>query len=395
MIDLSDVIVPDTQTLDRMLSKTKGRLFTKKGAGYLGSLLCDHEFVWDPSAETAWCNGTTIGWGPAFYTWLTMEERITVLAHELWHTGFDHMDRMTKVHDPEKWNIAADYVINNMLYNAGFVFGDKLMSLKPYLDLQYDGMTTEQVYNLLPDDPQPPRPMDRDVRPADEASKQRVTSSIIKAIQSSRMAKEIGVIPGEVELIIDQFLNPILPWEILLQQYFTEFSNDDYSWKRPSRRYDDEYLPSLLSDSGLEHLIYYIDVSGSVSDADVLRVNSEVKCIHENLAPKRLTVVTFDEQIQDSYEFTDDMPFDKIVIHGRGGTDLDPVRQHIIKHRPTAAVIFSDLYVHPMEMDPGVPVLWIVVGNKSAQTFFGRRIHIENEPVEPIPPGTPVVCVAG
>ena len=375
----ADVIVPNTQTLDRMLSKTKGRLFTKKGAGYLGSLLCDHVFVWDPSAETAWCNGTTIGWNPPFYTWLSPEERITVLAHELWHTGFDHMDRMGKVHCPQKWNIAADYVINNMLYNAGFVFGEKLMSLKPYLDLQYDNMTTEQVYNLLPEDPPAPQPLDNDVRPADEPSKQTVKSSIIKAMQASRMSKEVGVIPGEVELVMEKFLNPILPWEILLQHYFTELCSDDYSWKRPSRRYDDEYLPSLLGDSGLEHLIYYIDVSGSVTDEDVLRCNSETKFIHETLAPKRLTLVTFDESIQDTYEFTDDMPFEKIVIHGRGGTELDPVRQHIVKHKPTAAVIFSDLYCHPMEMDPGVPVLWIVVGNKSAKTFFGKRIHIDNE----------------
>ena len=204
-------------------------------------------------------------------------------------------------------------------------------------------------------------------------------SKIVKAAQASRMAREAGVVPGETELIIDEFLNPILPWEVLLARYFTELSKDDYSWKRPSRRYQDDYLPSLDGDNGLDHLIYYLDISGSVSDADILRFNSEVKHIHETFAPKRLTLVTFDTRLQDFYEFTDDMPFDKIVVHGRGGTSLVEVEEHIRKHRPSAAVIFSDLGCNPMQKDPGAPILWVVVGAPQASVPFGQMIHIKNE----------------
>ena len=403
-----DFKLPSEEILDRMLDKTKGRLFSMRGAGFLGSLLCSHRFVWDESCSTAWCNGETIGWNPKFFYWLTPEERVTVLAHELWHTAFDHMSRLGKLRCPDRWNYAADFVINLMLQKLGYVFGDKLMSLGPCLDPQYDEMTTEQVYDLLPDNPgkppppqpdqdpgsgqgkdgsgsgnqptqDPSKPLAGDLRPAPDGQAEKILGNIIKAIQASKMSKEAGVIPGEIELIVDRFLNPILPWEVLLQKYFTDLSNDDYSWKRPSRRYDTEYLPSLMGENGLEHLIYYMDVSGSVRDEDVLRFNSEVKHIHENLRPKLLTLVTFDTKIQDEWEFTDDMPFEKIVIHGRGGTSLDPVYHHIRKHRPTAAVVFSDLYCHPMAREPGAPVLWVVVGNKHARTHFGQVIHIDNE----------------
>lgn len=401
-----DVVPPSDTELDQLLARTKGRLFFMKGAGYLGSLLCDHSFVWDDTVPTAWCNGTTIGWNRKFFYWLTPDERVTVLAHELWHTGFDHMHRFSDMGPsecPDLFNKAADFVINLMLETFGYVFGAKLMSLEPCLDPQYAGMTTEQIYHLLPKPPKQPNPnapgdpgkgapddqgnssstspgLSGDLRvPAEGQDRQKQIGKLVKARQASQMSKEAGVIPGEIEQTIDKFLNPILPWEVLLNRFFTDLSNDDFSWRRPSRRYEDDYLPSLMGENGLEHLIYYLDISGSVSDADVLRFNSEVKHIHQNLKPKKLTLITFDTELQDEYEFTDEDGFESLTIHGRGGTCLEPVRKHIKKTRPTAAVIFSDLYVRPMSEDPKVPILWVIVDNQNAKPAFGQAIHIDNE----------------
>lgn len=412
----ADAIPAPENELNHMLGRAKGQLFLMPGAGFLGSLLCDHDYVWDPLAATAWCNGSVIAFNPSFFTWLTVPERVTLLAHELWHTGYDHMGRIGSMRCHDYWNRAADFVINLDLENNGFVFGPKLMSLKPCLDPQYANMSTEYIYDLIAPPPMgkpmpqpgdglpdpngqpsagsgqpssdPGNPMGGDVRAPDTADGQdAIKGKIIKAIQSSKMAKETGVIPGETALMIDEFLDPILPWEVLLSRFFNDISKDDYSWKRPSRRYEDEYLPSLWGDDRLEHLSYYLDVSGSVSEDDIRRFNSEVKHIHEEYNPKRLTLVTFDTEIRDTFEFYEDMPFDKIEVIGRGGTDLDPVRQHIRKHQPTAAIIFSDLFVHPMTPDPGIPVLWVVVGNKKAQVHFGRKIHINSEYHAPRVPG--------
>jgi predicted metal-dependent peptidase len=134
-----------------------------------------------------------------------------------------------------------------------------------------------------------------------------------------------------------------------------------------------------MGENGLEHLIYYLDVSGSVSDAVILRFNSEVRHIHQELRPKRLTLVTFDTRIQDIYEFSLDDPFEEITVTGRGGTSLAPVYEHIKDHQPTAAVIFSDLYCTPMQESPGAPVLWVIIGNPGAQTHFGKNIHMPLE----------------
>jgi predicted metal-dependent peptidase len=394
LFDPASIVLPDQAVLDRMMNQTKGLLFAKKGAGFLGSMLCDTDIIWHDEKRTAWTNGEVIAFNRKFFFWLTPQERVTVLAHELWHIACDHMGRFDKSHIHEYWNQAADFFINLMLKNNGYTFGPLLMSIKPCLDAQYDNMTTEQIYQLLLPPPSsgscsssPSAPpsnesgiMEGDLGPyPSEITKAKIVKKIVKALQAAKRSNEAGTVPGEVKVLIDEFLNPVLPWEVLLARFFTELSNDDYSWRRPSRRFDEEYLPSLIGENGLEHLIYYLDLSGSTSDLDVKRFNSEVKFIHEQLKPKLLTLVTFDTQITGEFVFTDDMPFEKLELHGRGGTCLKDVHKHIVKHKPSAAVIFTDLYVTPMREDPSVPLLWVCVNNPTAKVPFGRLIHLPKE----------------
>jgi len=396
--------LPDEATLNNMLDKTKARLLFKKGAGFLGSLMSKHKYVWDYTpGVTGWCDGVTIGIGVSYYLKLPRDSRVTLLGHELWHTGLDHFSRMGD-RDPKDHNCACDFVINNMMDHHGFTFE----GMNPCLDHQYDDMTTEQVYNLIHDPNKVPPPgssfgvcadadaggdgdpsgpgshpdqsnipsLSGDLRPSPEGSKIEILTKIVAAVQASQMAQEAGVIPGEITQLLDKFLNPILPWEVLLMNYMNELSNDDYSWKRPNRRYEDIYLPSLLGENGLEHIMKFFDVSGSVDDQQLNMANSEMRYVHSVLKPKLISLVTFDHKIQNEHQFTDDEEYVGIEITGRGGTSLGPVLDHIKKHKPTAAVIFSDLYCYPMSEDPGVPILWVVMDNPKAQVPFGKMIHI-------------------
>lgn len=381
--------LPENQ-LDRLLQKTKGRLFFKHNAAFLGRLLCDLDFQWDPSCKTAWTDGERIGFNPAFFTWLNPEERVTVLVHEVWHPGFLHnLPERVANRKHDLWNQAADHVINTMLVAEGFEFGPQLMQLSPCMDMRFKGMLTEQVYDILNKEQEsnPPAPTNTpgggaggdfsdDVRPA-TAEKGIIERKVVAAQQAAKAARQAGSVPGETSLLIDAYLNPKLPWEALLQQWFTALSNDDYSLQRPNRRFEDIYLPSLISNDGLEHLMYFWDISGSVTDEDIAQCNAELRHIHENLQPELLTLVTFDTSLHDFYEFTQDIPFENVKVTGRGGTDLREVQAYIEKTRPTAAVIFSDLFCAPMQQDPKIPILWVVLNNPSATVPFGKMVHID------------------
>lgn len=380
------------EAMQKKLSKIKIKLFLHAGAAFLGSIMSQTRFIWDdsPDCDTAWTDGITIGFNPSFWLKIPDEAKVTVLAHELWHIAYQHVLRLKEANrDPEKWNIAGDHLINLMLQKSGYKF-DGIQNC--YKDMRFTGMGTDQIYSLLPDPPAggggsgvgqgaggAGKPLGSDLRPPPKGKEIEVMGKVVQAVQAARLGNQAGTIPGEILLEIDKFLNPKLPWRVLLRRFFTEQSREDYSWKRPNRRYTDDYLPSLWSEDGLTTINYYLDISGSITDPNILRFNSEVKHIKEEFNPKRLDLVTFDTRIRDVYSFDEETPFEKVVVTGRGGTDLDPVAEHILKTKPNVAVIFSDLEVDPMPSVGGIPVLWVVIGSPNATVPFGQMIHIDDE----------------
>lgn len=76
----------------------------------------------------------------------TLEEIKFAIAHEVMHLGLGHLWRKG-TRNKEKWNIAADYAINNILdeENFGTTLG--------LVNHDYDNMSAEQIYEELPDPP--------------------------------------------------------------------------------------------------------------------------------------------------------------------------------------------------------------------------------------------------
>jgi predicted metal-dependent peptidase len=310
-----------------------------------------------------------------------------VLAHEAWHIAFQHMSRVEN-RIFTIWNDAADYVINNMLKKGGYY-----MDGFPYLlDDKFNNWTTEQVYDYLIDNeikvenPQDgdffvpgegPESMQGGMTPDQIAKK--AFGNVHNASTASKMSKSHGDMPGEVKQMIDEFLKPKLPWQEIFINFFEALSSVEYSFSRPNRRYADPMLPSRVGRSGLELIHYYLDVSGSISNKEIQRFNSEVKYIKETYNPERLVLITFDTKLQDFYEFEEDDEFEEIVVTGRGGTNLSQVWAHAKEHQPNAMVVFTDLHVSIPTEEPGPPVIWVVSGNSRAEVPYGTLINIEED----------------
>ena len=279
---------------------------------------------------------------------------------------------------------------------------------KPWLDHQYDGWTTEAIYDelikkrdeaLAANHPlggfQLPSPWmvnpitglsdDSDIVESDDPDAQKSIehtnlNNVLSASHSSAMGGGAGTMPGEIEATIKRFLAPKLPWEQILHNFFNELANQDYSWARPNRRYQDMYLPSLMDDDGgLDHIAYFLDVSGSISDGDIIRFHSEFKYVKEHFQPEKMTMLQFDTRITDEKVFLQEDPFEDTHVIGRGGTCLICVRDWIIEHQPAAVVVFSDLQVEPMQPLPqglNVPIIWIALNNTGAKVPHGELVHL-------------------
>lgn len=365
-----------TDELTRGLDKVQGQVFIGKAAAFLGSLMGGSEVIWTRDIPTAATDGINIWWNPDFFMQASLTLNKAVLVHELWHIARLHRLRQGP-RDNDDWNIACDYVVNADMLQDGFVFEN----FTPLHDPQYKDMAEEEVYDLLQKLPKvqlPPQLKDMIGAPSAE-DKQTILNKVITAVHAAHIANEAGSIPGNIEEMINTFLTPVVPWEKLLNDFFQDLQDTHYTWARPNRRYTDIYLPSRVDDEGrLQHLIYYCDVSGSISKEDALRFNSELKYVFETFQPKQVTAVQFDTRIQKIDEWKEGDSFREVKIVGRGGTSLECVRQHIMEHRPTAAVIFSDLYCTPMgEIPKDIPVIWVVVNNAGAEVPYGKKVHIK------------------
>jgi predicted metal-dependent peptidase len=377
----------DEQFLNEELNKTKAQMFIGGTGAFLGSLMCSLEFIWDETVQTAETDGVSLWWNPHWFLSLKPATRKTVLAHELWHPGLLHMIRRGN-RDPEIWNQAADYRINNDLKKEGYTFeGIEWCCLNPDLD-KGGRMVEEDIYDLLINSGAKPKPTwgvpgagKGDMRDPTEETILKGIANVVKAVQAAEASGQAGTVPGGTKGIIKKFLTPVVPWEGLLYKFFSDLAEIAYTWARPNRRYTNMYLPSTYEEEGrLDHLIYYLDVSASITAQERLRFNSEVKYIKETFNPRKLTLVQFDTRIMDEKTFEESDSFDVVTDAHGSGTSLVCVREHIEKHQPTAAIIFSDLEVTPMVRPTvHVPIIWIRIGRGGGHVpTYGEVIYIRN-----------------
>ena len=367
----------DLDQLNKDLDRTKSKVFLDPtNAVFLGSLMCSLEFKWDESIPTSGTDGTNLLWNPDRFKGLPLDSRKTDLCHELWHVALLHPLRRG-ARDHEIWNIACDIRIDLLLEAQGFTF-EGIGGVDR--DKKYKDWVEEDIYDDLIKNPPPKKKCTcaSHSMPDSKQLQQALINSVVQAMHQAVIAGQAGSLPGQIKETLNKFLEPVIPWQTVLMQFFTDLLEEDYTWSRPNRRYEDMYLPAKFMDEGkLEHLMFFEDVSGSISKADSIRFNSEVKYVQEVLKPSKLTLVQFDTKIQEVKEYLEEEPFEEFKVSTGGGTSLVCVRNYINEHKPTAAIIFSDMLVHPMQKpDFDIPIIWVAINNKSTKVNFGKLIHI-------------------
>ena len=268
---------------------------------FWGSLAMSLDLVADPTAKTAWVNGKTLGFNPAYIDTLSHDVAKGLLAHEVEHVALGHPWRR-EGRDQHQYNIAADKVINNDLRDAGFKLPDGVY----YAEGEEIGKSTEWVYTQQQqkqaDAPQPQQPdpepdeeeqdeqqagddgsPDDDSTGDDEGDGQPGDSDgdgdqpgdgqgdgegegepgdplgevrdaptgpdengdpapteqdwRERVAAAAVFAKGQGKMPATLQRQVDRVLKPTLDVKSLLLRFFTETAAADYSWSRRNKRY--------------------------------------------------------------------------------------------------------------------------------------------------------------
>jgi predicted metal-dependent peptidase len=366
----------------KALSKAKVALMGIPALVFFTTVLLNFKTLITRSVPTAAVDSTTIYFNPDFLMKLTPPQRVFVLLHEVMHVVFMHTCRRGE-RDARIWNYAGDYVINYYIRHMVELVGHIEMPQGLY-DPKYAGMTTNQVYDLLMQDPPPPSDQDMlDIQENEDATPEEVEQKVdqvlmqasIVAEQSARENSEEGTpLPQEIQIYLDSLKSPKLPWNRVLQKFMNESAKVEYSFKRPNRRFFPEHILPTASGRGLDHMALAIDVSGSITDDELLQFVSEVYSIIQSTKPKVVTVILFHHRIVSATEVRSVQDLMGIDMKGRGGTLVTPVMEWAEENKPQGMLIFTDGWIEKDYPILKIPTRWIIYDNPSFKPSFGQAI---------------------
>jgi predicted metal-dependent peptidase len=360
----------DAKAAEKM-GKAKARLVIDHP--FFASIVCSMPVTEDNTYPTMATNGKWIKYNAKFVNDMTMAECLFVLCHEVMHCVFAHMFRRG-TRDPWKWNVAGDYVINDILVNEKVGEMPKQGLLDHALVHRANG-TTEGVFDLLPDDKssggggrgcydgQGGNPLDEVIEDGgSEAERSEAEADMrVRLAQAAQAAKMCGKMSANIERFVDQALKPKVDWRDVLRRFISIRAKVDYTFAKPKRRFlaEDLYLPSLGGESMGEILIA-VDCSGSIGAEELAEFAAEITAIKEDVKPSVVHVAYFDSRVchYDKFEQDDEL---HIEPHGGGGTAFSPVFRYAEEHDidPVCCVFLTDLYCADFGDPTPYPVLWV------------------------------------
>jgi predicted metal-dependent peptidase len=328
---------------------------------------------------TSCTDGKVIRFNEHYLATLTLAEVAGLIAEEVGHCCFQHLPR-SKGKDHERWNQACDQVLWAMIRNMNQP--RCTLSADCDIDERYVGMSAEEIYHMLPENPPNPRPRNGDFRPGkndDPAHLEAEWKQAAAEVANSERMKGQGKLPDWLQTLIAAAQEPQVPWQETLRQFASQAARDNYSFSRPNKRYmaSGFILPSLYS-IRLGTIAVAIDTSGSICMQTLDAMLSELQAILDSAQPQSVHMITCNTRVQQAQEFLPGDSLRDFPIRAGGGTRFYPVFDHIDEQgiTPACLIYLTDLDGQFPNQQPGYPCLWINYGDPRDKAPFGETIHV-------------------
>jgi predicted metal-dependent peptidase len=367
---------------------------------------------------TAAVDGRNLYFNTQFFNAMNNKEVEFVIAHEILHCVFDHLGRRDD-RIPRIYNIAADYIVNNLLVRDRI--GEKPKLVDCYQDFKYDSWSSEEVYDDILEEAKKNgeeflkqlgelldehidwegegdegQGKDKEGSGADgKESKSRPTYSkdelkkikdeIKENMISAAQTSGAGNVPGEIARMIKELTEPKMNWREMLRQQIQSTVRNDYTFSRPSRKgqMTGAILPGMNFDETIDICIA-LDMSGSIGDDQARDFLSEIKGIMDEYKDYNIKLWCFDTKVYNEQDFSADGSDDLMdyEIMGGGGTEF-MVNWDYMKYndiQPKKFIMFTDGYAWDSWGDESYcDTIFIIHSHrdKNLQAPFGLTAHYE------------------
>jgi len=371
----------------------------------------------------AWCptaavDGRNLYFNTQFFNALSNREIEFVIAHEILHCVFDHLMRRED-RDALIYNIAADYIVNNILVRDRI--GEKPKIIDCYQDFKYENWTSEEVYDEIKEKydeeelKQLGELLDEHVDwgkdPGEEGEEgpganangdggnskgqgrptysdeelRKIRDEIKENMISAAQSAGAGNVPGGVERMLKELTDPKMNWREILRQQIQSTIRDDYTFSRPSRKgwHTGAILPGMNFQETID-LCISIDMSGSIGNEQATDFLSEVKGIMDEYRDYNIKLWCFDTNVYNEADFSADGgdTLEDYEVTGGGGTDFMVNWQYMKDNDivPKKFLMFTDGYAWDSWGDEDYcDTVFIIHSNrdKNLQAPFGVTAHYE------------------
>ena len=405
----ADLIGPTDPKLDREVREIliTARVGLLLKASFFGNLATRLKLVnADEWCATAATDGRNFYYNTRFIKMLRPKEVEFLFGHEVLHCVYDHFGRRGD-RNPQLWNIADDFCVNADLKKHHV--GEFITSVPCLYDHKYDGMSAEEVYDILYEkadkidissllDKMIDEHMDGDDEQAgggdgdqegkgrpklSKEERQQIRDEIKEAMLAAASASDAGNIPAGVKRLIKDLTEPKMDWRELLRMQLESTIKSDYTWMRASRKgwHMDAVMPGMKLDPMID-IALMIDASGSMDDAMLKDILSETASIMESFPAYRIHVASFDTEVYNPQQYDSDNLEDitEYEIQGGGGTDFDCMFKYLKDNEiePKRLVVFTDGYPFGSWGDENyADTVWILHGTTSIEPPWGQFAYYD------------------
>lgn len=406
----ADLIGPTDPKLDREVREllVTARVGMLLKASFFGNLATRLKLInADTWCSTAATDGRNFYYNTRFIKLLKPKEIEFLFGHEILHVLYDHFGRRG-TRDPMLWNIAGDYCNNADLKKHRI--GEFITSVPCLYDSKFEGMSAEEVYDILyenaekidindlidkllddhlddsgagngegDEDGQGGRPK------LSAEDRQKIRDELKEAMLSAAQTCDASNLPLGVKRMLEELTEPKMNWRELLRMQLESTIKSDYSWLRTSRKgwHVDAVMPGMKTNDAID-IAVMVDMSGSIGNQQARDFISEIKGIMETFDSYRIHVGCFDTDVYNVRQFDSDNLEDlsDYELIGGGGTDFDCIFKYLKDNEiePKKLVVFTDGYPFGSWGDANYcDTVWIIHGDKNPNPPFGVWAVYDND----------------
>lgn len=335
-----------------------------------------------------------------FLKGLSDDQALFVLAHEVGHAAFSHIDRRS-TREPFMWNVAIDYAINLLL--ADNFSDNKYIPSDLLLDRKYEGMSAEQIYEDIRKNAKKVKvyfmsgDADFDGNKADggggdgdgdgdsviirdrRADKKENEQGWDQAIALAHArAKMQGEMPASLDRAVTDKLQSRVDWREALKQYLrfgvTRILRDHYTFMPPNRRFVHQniYFPSMYGNNSPK-IGFAVDTSGSMGAEEMAVAIAEIDEIRRQFDCS-LYLVECDADVH-AGRWIGPSESCPTSFKGGGGTDFRPVFKHLEDSKvPIDIMVYLTDGYGEFGDKPEMDVLWLTTTN--VKPPYGDQIQV-------------------